>query len=148
MKPSGSIRPDFCAVVEIGRQRQARDSLVSVRCTPRSSSGCSLHQIDDLREPGARHHDRAGGDEALPGELDEGAIGAVAHADVVDVRDQNRVHPADSRRSAARPAIEGVSCSEDAVLLEHVGEQRALLQLGARAILALDLLERVPDASA
>jgi hypothetical protein len=41
MKPSWSSRPDFGEAVEIGRQRQARDSLVSVRCTPRSSSGCS-----------------------------------------------------------------------------------------------------------
>ena len=48
-----------------------------------------VHQIDDLREPRARHHDRGGGDEALLGELDESAIGAVAHADVVDMRDQD-----------------------------------------------------------
>jgi hypothetical protein len=47
------------------------------------------HQIDGLRKPGARHHDGSGGDEALAGQLDEGAIGAVAHADVVDVRNQN-----------------------------------------------------------
>ena len=47
-----------------------------------------VHQIDGFREPRARHHDRGGGDEPLPGQLDESAIGAVAHTDVVDMRDQ------------------------------------------------------------
>ena len=68
-----------------------------------------VHQIDGFREPGARHHDRGGGDETLPGQLDEGAIGAVAHADVVDVRDQEPC----IRRIAevgGKTGHQGVSC--------------------------------------
>ena len=47
------------------------------------------HHLGGLREPGTGHHDRSGGHEALPGQLGEGAIGAVAHPDVVDVRYQD-----------------------------------------------------------
>ena len=51
--------------------------------------GLFPRQLDDLGKPGAGDHDRAGGHEALLGELDEGAVRAVAHADVVDVRNQD-----------------------------------------------------------
>ena len=89
MKPSASSRPDCSSAVEIGRQRQAREFAGQGQMHAEVELRLLVHQIDRLREPGAGHHDRGGGDEALAGEFDEGAIGAVAHADVVDVRNQN-----------------------------------------------------------
>jgi hypothetical protein len=40
----------------------------------------------DLAKPRARPHHRAAGQEAVAGELEEGAVGSVAHADIVGVR--------------------------------------------------------------
>ncbi len=45
--------------------------------------------IGDLQEPGAGHHHRARGDEALARDLHEGLVGAMAHADIVSVRDDD-----------------------------------------------------------
>jgi hypothetical protein len=87
MKPSGSIRPETRAVVEIGRQRQLRDSLVRVRWTPGSSSGRSFASATISGNQGQGTMTRARGDEALAGKLEEGAVVAAVDPDVVEMRD-------------------------------------------------------------
>src|SRR5207302_898473 len=44
--------------------------------------------LGDFTEPRARHHDRAAGDKAAPGEIEKTAICAVAHPDIVDMKDR------------------------------------------------------------
>ena len=81
--------PRLFAVVEIGRQRQARDSLVSVRWTPRSSSGCSLASSTISANQGQGTITEPVVTKPWPASSTKARLAPWPTADVVDVRDQH-----------------------------------------------------------
>ena len=93
---AGDIAPEIAVVVDQARSsadsRNRRPAIV----LPFAGQGQVHAEIErrigrggrgDLAEPRARHHDRAAGDEAALGEGKKPAVCAMAHPDIVDMKD-------------------------------------------------------------